>query len=451
MPPSVIHRAGTVSPADQLTKKLVAFDVPVGTTSIRVEYRYSGREDGNAIDLGLLGVDKQFRGYSGGARFDVTVANDEATPGYTAGLLAPGEWYVMLGVYQIKSPSVSYEIEITLDDASRAVFTPQPAPCRADYSGILRRPPGSRPQYTWLKGDFHVHSVYSDGKMTMDGIVSKAQKRGLDFIFSTEHNTYSANQVWGPHVPEGFLVGRGIEVTTYEGHWNAIGLLPDQMIDPNIHNAKNKDASLVAAAIEVHKSDGFAIINHPYAECPCCSWTFSFHDHMDAIEVWNGPWKRHAADESNVKAVQKWDELLREGMVFTASGGSDIHEAKFEIGEPVTRVLAEENSVGAIIRGLRARRAYITRHPEYEIQFSLTCSGVTAGIGDWVDTNGHVMANVTLTRFPECEIRVITEKGSFYTTSEQAVRLSVQARYVRIEVRDAQDNMLGLTNPIWIL
>ncbi len=451
MAPSAIHRDGTVSPADQLTKKLVAFDVPVGTTSIRVQYKYSGREEGNAIDLGLFGVDKQFRGYSGGARFDITVANDEATPGYIAGLLAPGEWHVMLGVYQIKSPTVSYDIEITLDDSPRALSAPQPAPCRANYSGVLRRLPGHQTRNTWLKGDFHVHSVYSDGKMTMSEIASKALKRGLDFIFSTEHNTFSANQAWGPHVPEGFLVGRGIEVTTHEGHWNAIGLLPDQMIDPVIHDANDKDASLVAAAIEVHKSDGYAIINHPYAECPCCSWTFSFHDHMDAIEVWNGPWKRHGADESNVKAVQKWDDLLREGRVFTASGGSDIHVAKFEIGEPVTRVFVEENSVGAIIRGLRARRAYVTQHPAYMIDFTLASEGVTAGIGDWLETKGKVTASVTLTGFPECEVRIITEKGVVHKASEQNIGFEVDGRYVRIEVRDAQDHMLGLTNPIWIL
>ncbi len=107
-------------------------------------------------------------------------------------------------------------------------------------------------------------------------------------------------------------MGRGIEVTTYGGHWNGIGLQPNQYIDPRIHSMEKMDASLVAAVAEVHKSDGFAIINHPFADCKCCGWSFSFHDHMDAIEVWNGPWKRHPKDESNIKAVEKWDSLLRE-------------------------------------------------------------------------------------------------------------------------------------------
>jgi hypothetical protein len=315
----------------------------------------------------------------------------------------------------------------------------------------MKRPPGQRPIYKWLQGDLHMHTLHSDGKFTLDELVDKALNRGLDFIFSTEHNTLSANLVWGNHVPKGFLVGRGIEVTTFGGHWNAIGLLPHQLIDPKIHDMADMDASLVAAIEEVHKSDGFAIINHPYAECKCCGWSFSFHDSMGAIEVWNGPWKRHPADESNVKAVEKWDALLREGRIFTASGGSDIHEPQFEIAEPLTRVLADETSVNAIIRGLRARHVYVTQHPAYEIEFYLCCGGEKAGIGDWLETTEEVTACVAVKGFPECEVRLITENGTAHKTPETKLSVNVKAQYVRVEVRDTQDDMLGLTNPIWII
>ncbi len=140
-----IIRTGSVTPDDELTQKLVAFDVPVGTTSIRVKYSYTGHEGGNAIDLGLLGVDKQFRGYSGGSKFEIVVANDVAAPGYVAGLIAPGEWYVLLGVYHITSSSASYHIEITLDDGHRTIFQENPAPERANFStGSSYRPADDR-------------------------------------------------------------------------------------------------------------------------------------------------------------------------------------------------------------------------------------------------------------------------------------------------------------------
>jgi hypothetical protein len=160
------------------------------------------------------------------------------------------------------------------------------------------------------------------------------------------------------------------------------------------------DASLVAAVEEVHKSDGFTILNHPFAECKRCEWTYSFHEHIDAIEVWNGPWKRHSKDESNIKAIEKWDALLRDGKVFTASGGSDIHEPQSEIAEPLTRVLADETSVNAIIRGLHAHHVYLTQHPAYEIEFCLSRSSERAGIGDWLETTEEVTACVTISGFP---------------------------------------------------
>jgi hypothetical protein len=445
-----IVRTGAVTTVDALTQKLVSFEVPAGTTSIQIKYSYTGRDVGNAIDLGLLEVDKQFRGYSGGSKLNITVANDEASDGYIPGLLPPGEWYVLLGIYHISSSPASYQVEITLDDSPRPVFRPNPAPARIE-SSVIKRPPGQRPVYKWLKGDLHMHTLHSDGKFTLDELVDKALKRSLDFIFSTEHNTLSANLVWGNYVPRDLLVGRGIEVTTTGGHWNAIGLLPQQFIDPKIHDMRDMDASLVAAVKEVHKSDGFTIINHPFAECKCCEWSFSFHDSLDAIEVWNGPWKRHPEDESNIRAVEKWDALLREGRIFTASGGSDVHEPRFEVAEPLTRVLADETSVNAIIRGLRARHVYLTKGPAYDIEFYLCHGGERADIGDWLKTTEEVTACVTVKGFPKCVVKLITEEGLMHTTSETSLSVNIKAHYIRVEVRDTQDNMLGLTNPIWVL
>jgi hypothetical protein len=106
----ILHN-GAVTRADQLTQRLLAFEVPAGTTSIHVKYSYTGREVGNAIDLGLLEVGKQFRDYSGGSKFEITVSNDEASGGYIAGLLPPGEWYVLLGIYDISSRQLCIKLK----------------------------------------------------------------------------------------------------------------------------------------------------------------------------------------------------------------------------------------------------------------------------------------------------------------------------------------------------
>src|SRR5574338_1429692 len=75
---------------DQQTKRYVYLpvNVPAGTTSLTVSYKYDRAGGANTIDLGLyepgpltLGT-PALRGYSGGAQDTVTVAVDTASPGY---------------------------------------------------------------------------------------------------------------------------------------------------------------------------------------------------------------------------------------------------------------------------------------------------------------------------------------------------------------------------------
>lgn len=66
------------------------------------------------------------------------------------------------------------------------------------------------------------------------------------------------------------ILAEVFEATTVAGHWNAIGLLPQQFTDATIYDMEDRDSSLAVAVQAVHKSDGFAVINHPFAECRCC-------------------------------------------------------------------------------------------------------------------------------------------------------------------------------------
>ena len=40
----------------------------------------------------------------------------------------------------------------------------------------------------WYKGDFHTHSIYSDGKMTREENMVSAANQKLDFFVATDHN-----------------------------------------------------------------------------------------------------------------------------------------------------------------------------------------------------------------------------------------------------------------------
>src|SRR5699024_9351246 len=40
----------------------------------------------------------------------------------------------------------------------------------------------------WYKGDFHTHTIYSDGEMTREENIEMANKQSLDFFVATDHN-----------------------------------------------------------------------------------------------------------------------------------------------------------------------------------------------------------------------------------------------------------------------
>ena len=50
----------------------------------------------------------------------------------------------------------------------------------------------------WLAGDFHSHTVHSDGVLSVGGLAALAASRGLDFLAVTDHNTTSHHA----HLPE---------------------------------------------------------------------------------------------------------------------------------------------------------------------------------------------------------------------------------------------------------
>ncbi|MEW6323645.1 MAG: hypothetical protein AB1635_21445 [Acidobacteriota bacterium] len=96
----------------------VPFDVPAGATRLRVAYRYERANGDTVIDLGLFEpgpldlATAAFRGYSGGARAEVVIGGDEATPGYRPGPLPAGRWHALLGLYKVAPASVDVAVMV---------------------------------------------------------------------------------------------------------------------------------------------------------------------------------------------------------------------------------------------------------------------------------------------------------------------------------------------------
>lgn len=458
---------GHIDPDQVMTFVYVPFDVPPGVTSIYVLQSYSEKGAGNSLDLGIFDergyamMDARngtngSRGWFGGFRNNFTITPSWATPGYNAGPISPGTWNVVLGPYSSTSRGIDWQLDIELGfDEVTASYSPYHASVDLDPL-----PSGEPEESLWLRGDFHMHSVYSDGRYTPDEQIRNAVARNLSFIFFTEHNTDSNNQVVGAYqaaVAPDLLIGRGIEVTTRHGHWQALGLNQDQRIEWRYH--PGDDPGYAAATHQVHRSGGLVSINHPFQTCSRCDWGFDDWDHNDALEVWNGPW-----DPTDELAVQKWQQLLVVGKKTTAIGGSDAHSPPDINGLPTTVVKSRGRSQAAIIEGVRAGRAYLVEGPGMNLSFTVHVPSLslTAQIGDKVkvpaaakkSAKAEFSAQGGLVGHKAC---FVSDAGYFYNATivrdgQEIVRkVPDGARFVRVEVRNATDGILALTNPVWFV
>jgi predicted metal-dependent phosphoesterase TrpH len=438
------------------------FAVPAGVQRIRVTTSHDhfavGRLIRNVLDLGVfgpaghdLGNAAGFRGWSGGARDGFEISGSDATPGYLAGPIEPGQWAVALGPVVLSPWGMAWQARVTLERGH------EPA---AKGGMVVANPPPSVRRAGWYRGDLHLHTVHSDGERHPGELATAAHARGLDFIVSTDHNTNSANRIWPACRTGALLVIPGEEVTTRHGHWLAVGLSPYAWVD---WRYAPRDGVFPRFAAEVREAGGLVVAAHPAAPLPGSLWEFGF-GHVDALEVWNGRW--NLDDEVSLRI---WQRLLCEGRRVAAVGGSDSHTQRQPVGSPQTVVHARELSIPALVDGLRCGRSYIARSRAVTVELTASCPsrGVAelAGPGQTLLAPRETPVTVTamITRAPGTNAALITAAGcagratvggSTRTMLRWELDDAASARFARLEIRDAQRRpfgaMVALTNPVWL-
>jgi hypothetical protein len=362
------------------------FDVPAGTTAVRVKYCYDpplGPFTKHTLDLGLYQPrsrpwkpwgTREFRGWGGSSHPDVIVSPEgfsteaeyranprgnvpgKTTRGFRPGPIPAGQWAVELGVAAVitqdlgdSDGQVGWRVEIELsDDPANADEPYQPAP----YD---RRPANPKP--AWYAGDLHVHAEHSAlGDATMTEAFNfafsplSAGGAGLDFITLDDYVTGSSWGEIGRYQQSfpGKLIARGDEVITYRGHTNnqVSAKYVDYRTGP-IYERRD-DGSLVLVRgprpprelfDDVHRAGGFTQINHPtifpsstpfFAQlCRGCPWDYSEEEtdysKVDAIEVSTGP--PPPLNTFTASAIEFYEHALDLGHKIAAVGVSDSHQA----------------------------------------------------------------------------------------------------------------------------
>ncbi|MFT2009783.1 CehA/McbA family metallohydrolase [Pontibacter sp. 13R65] len=430
------------------------FTVPEGVTEIRVKESYSDQGK-NVLNLGIYGPEGYkpggttgFRGWSGGAKTEFFLNAAEASTGYIPGKIKAGTWNILIYPSTITAEGISWQLDVVLiKGVEKAPFKISPAP------EVVNNKPG------WYRGDLHMHTYHSDGKRTQQELLQEAKANGLDFIVSTEHNTNSANLSWGLFNTNRLLVINGEEITTTAfGHWNAIGLNPETLIDWRYTPEDNVIATYIN---QVKAADGLAIINHPFYNDERVN-NFGFDVNLfDGIEVWNGHAKWNQLDEL---AVKWWDSLLRQGIRKIAVAASDSHTPNSSdnpVGSPQTVVQAHALSRKEIMAGLRVGKAYLAQGNNIALTLTAKSGAATAGIGETLAASQgeEVQVLLALKGTPDAFIATLVgDEGVLATEKATGGNLkfswrvaSGSTKYLRVEVRTLQGDMVALTNPIWLL
>jgi hypothetical protein len=359
-PPPLVLEGDVPASAPEVRHFFLDFEVPPGISEI--EIAHDDLSEANILDWGL-DAPEGFRGWGGGNRENAVVAVTAASRSYLPGPITPGTWRVVVGKAKINEPPGRYRVEITM----RETQTLAPQPERQPYAPAAEVAPGPR----WFAGDFHVHSRESgDADPTLDAVAVFAESRGLDFVMLSEHNTvsqlelYAATQAAHPEL----LLVPGAEVTTYAGHFNAIGATA--FVE---HRIGLPDTSIAETAAGVHAQGALVSINHPALAlgdaCIGCAWTHDLAaEQIDAVEIGTGDILKPGG-AFNDRAVEFWESLCVANTCPAALGGSDDHGGGQDmgaldspIGAPTTLVFAESLTVEGLIAGVRAGDTVVKLH-----------------------------------------------------------------------------------------
>jgi predicted metal-dependent phosphoesterase TrpH len=194
--------------------------------------------------------------------------------------------------------------------------------------------------------DLHCHTVYSnDNYLEPRDLIREARVKGLDGVVVTEHHSYEASwPVERLARKEGFLVLRGLEVSTDRGHLLVYGVTSDAWNGWGRNNYL--EASKVIAAVA--QLGGVAVPAHPYRVkdlYPLGDGIYELSG-IAAVEALNGK-NEPAENELAVAAA------LRLGL--PQIGGSDCH-TRSEVGTCHTVFDCSLLTLEDLVREIRAGR-----------------------------------------------------------------------------------------------
>jgi predicted metal-dependent phosphoesterase TrpH len=190
-----------------------------------------------------------------------------------------------------------------------------------------------------MRVDLHCHTRYSGDSLTScDALLRWMDRRGLEMVAITDHNTIAGALDFHGRAPDRFLVGE--EIKTPQGE--LLALFIEEEVPPGL--------SLQETIARVRAQGGVVGASHPLdrvrAEAMGREVLEAIHEHLDFVEVFNA--------RTTFPADNQLVQELAAGWGLPGSAGSDAHAAR-EIGRTYVE-MAPFSGPGAFLDSLAQGR-----------------------------------------------------------------------------------------------
>lgn len=273
----------------------------------------------------------------------------------------------------------------------------------------------------FYKGNLHLHTTNSDGRISPEEAMQMYKAAGYDFLAITDHWKYSYD---GYH--DGMLLLPGTELDFYLEtqvvHIVCLGISEEFLNTVSRENT-------VYEAIEAARADGATVVlAHP-------AWSLNTHDFIKSLEgvghaeiyntVSGRPWNADRADSSAILDIAAANGKL---MKFIAC--DDAHFYDGDNCQSFIRLQADDLSRESVMKSINAGNFYASRGPEfYQVEITNEDLHIDCSPVDEI---------VFFSNMPFVRDRCRVGSGMTEATYNRASFAKIKEGYIRCRITDAQ-------------